>query len=167
MRNTRNKRKLAELQDNFDEDLSQGSSRERSNTDPNENYITQVSQEIEGRISKKLSQEFSKRESRILGALAKLDHFLSSSVNSACISTPNPKLTSVTGNQDLSPSDCQEREGHSLNGQQDRNRIPDPDEACCSCGCNLSPNGSPAKQRQCRASSFVNRSGKFSNLLEN
>ena len=128
MRNTRNKRKLAELQDNFDEDLSQGSSRERSNTDPNENYITQVSQEIEGRISKKLSQEFSKRESRILGALAKLDHFLTSSVNSACISTPNPKLTSVTGNQDLSPSDYQEREGHSLNGQQDRNRIPDPDE---------------------------------------
>ena len=128
MRNTRNKRKLAELQDNFDEDLSQGSSRERSNTDPNENYITQVSQEIEGRISKKLSQEFSKRESRILGALAKLDHFLTSSVNSACISTPNPKLTSVTGNQDLSPSDCHEREGHSLNGQQDRNRIPDPDE---------------------------------------
>ena len=128
MRNTRIKRKLAELQDNFDEDLSQGSSRERSNTDPNENYITQVSQEIEGRISKKLSQEFSKRESRILGALAKLDHFLTSSVNSACISTPNPKLTSVTGNQDLSPSDYHEREGHSLNGQQDRNRIPDPDE---------------------------------------
>ena len=128
MRNTRNKRKLAELQDNFDEDLSQGSSRERSNTDPNENYITQVSQEIEGRISKKLSQEFSKRESRILGALAKLDHFLTSSVNSACISTPNPKLTSVTGNQGLSPSDYQEREGHSLNGQQDRNRIPDLDE---------------------------------------
>ena len=40
---------MAELQDNFDEDLSQGSSRERSNTDPHENYITQVSQEIEGK----------------------------------------------------------------------------------------------------------------------
>ena len=83
---------------------------------------------LKGRISKKLSQEFSKRESRILGALAKLDHFLTSSVNSACISTPKAKLTSVTGNQDLSPSDYQDREGHSLNGQQDRNRISDPDE---------------------------------------
>ena len=123
MRRTRNKRKLAELQDNFDEDQSQGSSRERSSTDPNENYIVQVSQEIEGRISKKLSQEFSKRESRILGALAKLDHFLSSSVNSACVSTPNPKLTSVMDNQELSPSGYHEREGHRIH-----DRIPDPDE---------------------------------------
>ena len=76
MKNTRNKRRLAEIQDNFEEDNSQSSSRERSQADLNENYITQVSQEIEGRIAKKLSQEFSKRESRILGALAKLDNFL-------------------------------------------------------------------------------------------
>ena len=38
-------------------------------------YITQVSEEIEGRVSKKLSQEFSRTESRILGALSKLDEF--------------------------------------------------------------------------------------------
>ena len=31
---------------------------------------------LKGKSLKKLSQEFSKRESRILGALAKLDHFL-------------------------------------------------------------------------------------------
>ena len=41
-----------------------------------EDYITQVSEEIEGRISKKLSQEFSRTENRILGALARLDDFL-------------------------------------------------------------------------------------------
>ena len=43
----------------------------------NEEYITQVSEEIEGRVTKKLSQEFSRTESRIFGALSKLDDFLS------------------------------------------------------------------------------------------
>ena len=39
-------------------------------------YISQVSEEIEGRVTKKLCKEFSKTESRILGALSKLDEFL-------------------------------------------------------------------------------------------
>ena len=37
--------------------------------------MTQVFEEIEGRVTKKLSQEFSTTESRILGALSKLDVF--------------------------------------------------------------------------------------------
>ena len=41
-----------------------------------EEHITQVSEEIEGRVTKKLSQEFSRTENRILGALAGLDDFL-------------------------------------------------------------------------------------------
>ena len=41
-----------------------------------EDYTAQVSEEIEGRVTKKLSQEFSRTESRILGALSKLDEFL-------------------------------------------------------------------------------------------
>ena len=41
-----------------------------------EDYIAQVSAEIEGKVTKKLSQEFSWTESRILGALSKLDEFL-------------------------------------------------------------------------------------------
>ena len=41
-----------------------------------EEYITQVSEEIERRVTKKLSQEFSQTELRILGALSKLDEFL-------------------------------------------------------------------------------------------
>ena len=41
-----------------------------------EDYITQVSEEIEVRVTKKLSQEFSIMENRILGALARLDDFL-------------------------------------------------------------------------------------------
>ena len=39
-------------------------------------YILQVSEQIEGRVRKKLSKEFSRTESRILGALSKLDEFL-------------------------------------------------------------------------------------------
>ena len=75
MRNTRNKRRLAEIQDNFDGESSQSSNRERTQGNINEEYISQVSQEIEGRIAKKLSQEFSKRESRILGASSKVGPF--------------------------------------------------------------------------------------------
>ena len=39
-------------------------------------YITQVSEEIKGRVFRKLSQEFSITENRILDALARLDDFL-------------------------------------------------------------------------------------------
>ena len=41
-----------------------------------EEYITRVSEEIEGRVSKRLSKEFSRTENRILGALARLGNFL-------------------------------------------------------------------------------------------
>ena len=39
-------------------------------------YISQVSEETEGRVTEKLSKEFSRTESRILGALSNLDEFL-------------------------------------------------------------------------------------------
>ena len=38
-----------------------------------EDYIAEVSEEIEGRVTKKLSQELSRTDSRVLGALSKLD----------------------------------------------------------------------------------------------
>ena len=74
---TRNKRKLAALyKENCEEhprgNVTQNSAAPRSQED----YITQVSEEIEGRVTKKLSQEFSSTENRILGALARLDDFL-------------------------------------------------------------------------------------------
>ena len=74
---TRNKRKLAALNKESCEEhprsnLVQHSIVPRSQED----YITQVSEEIEGRVTKKLSQEFSRMENRILGALARLDDFL-------------------------------------------------------------------------------------------
>ena len=73
---TRNKRKLATLdKENFEEHLSSRFAQNSNVPRSQEDYITQVSEEIEGRVTKKLSQEFSRTENRILGALARLDDF--------------------------------------------------------------------------------------------
>ena len=73
----RNKWKLAAFtRETQEEHPRKGQSRNTSVPRINEEYITQVSEEIEGRVTKKLSQEFSRTESRILGALSKLDEFL-------------------------------------------------------------------------------------------
>ena len=74
---TRNKRKLVTLnKENCEErprsNLAQNSNVLRSQKD----YKNQVSEEIEGRVIKKMSQEFSRTENSILGALAQLYDFL-------------------------------------------------------------------------------------------
>ena len=75
MATLRNKRKLAAVS----RETPEGSRSSRGQTvlDPEltQDYISQVSEEIEGRVTKKLSKELSKTESRILGALSKLDEF--------------------------------------------------------------------------------------------
>ena len=78
MATLRNKRKLAAVTREIQEENPRnGQSRNTSVPKINEEYITQLSEEIEGRVSKKLSQELSRTSSRILGALSKLDEFLS------------------------------------------------------------------------------------------
>ena len=80
MASLRNKRKLAAFTRKRREEYPRnGQSRNTSVPRISEEYITQVSEEIEGRVTKKpkkLSQEISRTESRILGALSKLDEFL-------------------------------------------------------------------------------------------
>ena len=77
MATLRNKRKLAAVaRETQEEHPRNGQSRNTSVPRINEEDITQVSEEIEGRVTKKLSQEISRTESRILGALSKLDEFL-------------------------------------------------------------------------------------------
>ena len=73
---TRNKKKLAALnKENCEKhprsNLAQNPNAPRSQ----EEYITQVSEEIEGRVTKRLSKEFRRTKNRILGALARLDDF--------------------------------------------------------------------------------------------
>ena len=77
MATLRNKRKLATLnKENCEQDrrsnLTQNSIVPRSKED----YITHFSEEIEGIVTKKLSQEFSKTENCILDALSRVDNFL-------------------------------------------------------------------------------------------
>ena len=76
MATLRNKRKLAAVSRETPE--GNRGSRGRNVLDPEltQDYISQVSEEIEGRVTKKLSKEFNKTESRILGALSKIDEFL-------------------------------------------------------------------------------------------
>ena len=77
MATLRNKRTCAAVtRETQGENPGNGQLRNTSVPRINEEYITQVSEEIEGRVSRKLSQEFSRTESRILSALSKLDEFL-------------------------------------------------------------------------------------------
>ena len=74
---TRNKKKLAALNKENCEEHPRSNLVHNSNVPRSqEDYITQVSEEIEGKVTKKLSQEFSRTENRILDALARLDDFL-------------------------------------------------------------------------------------------
>ena len=83
----RNKRKLAALNEENCEDHPRSNVAQNSNVPRSqEDYITQISEEIEGRLIKKMSQEFSRTESRISGALSKLDEFLL-----------NPQITTHSG----------------------------------------------------------------------
>ena len=76
MATLRNRRKLAALNKENSEEHARSKLAKNSNVPRSqEDYTTQVSAEIEGRVTKKLSQEFSRTENRILGALARFDDF--------------------------------------------------------------------------------------------
>ena len=71
------KRKLAALnKENHEESPRSNHVRDTNVPRTQEDFITQVSEETEGRVTKKLSQEFSRTETRILGDLSRLDVFL-------------------------------------------------------------------------------------------
>ena len=76
MATLRNKRNLAAVSRETPENTRNNQSRNAIDPEMAQEYISQVSEEIEGRVTEKLSKEFSGTESRILGALSKLDDFL-------------------------------------------------------------------------------------------
>ena len=58
-------------------------------------YVSQVSEEIEGRVTEKLSKEFSRTELRFLGALSKPDEFhLNLLVRTCTLSVPGTSKNS-------------------------------------------------------------------------
>ena len=123
---TRNKRKLAASnKENCEEhprsNLALNSNVPRSQED----YITQVSEEIEGRVIKKLSQEFSRAENRLLGALARLDDFLMNPLlQGHSGTTPETSRNMFSINQGTSEDDSQSNPhpeaGLSISGREDR-----------------------------------------------
>ena len=76
MATLRNKLKLAAVSRETPE--GSGSSRGRNVIDPEltQDYISQVTKDIEGRVTKKPFNEFNRTEARILGAVSKHDEFL-------------------------------------------------------------------------------------------
>ena len=135
----RNKQKLgAVTRETQDEYPRIGQSRNTPVPRINEEYITQIFEEIEGRVTKKLSQELSRTESRILGALSKLDEFLlnpqirmhSGTVPGTFRSTngenqePNEDRSQDDPHPEVGPSVCQSR--HSYDSDTDEN--PDKDD---------------------------------------
>ena len=111
MATLRNMRNLAALNKKNCEEhprssLAQNSSVPRSQ----EEYITQVSEEIEGRVTKKLSEEFIRTKKRIIGGLARLDDFLMNPqiqgrCGTAAETSRNAFSTSQRTNEDDSQSD--------------------------------------------------------------
>ena len=96
MATLRNKRKLAAVSRETPESTRSGRTQNVLNPELTQDYISQVSKEIEGRFTKRLSKAFSRTESRILGALSKLDEFLlNPQVRTCSVAVPG---TSRSGN---------------------------------------------------------------------
>ena len=126
---TRNKRKFAALnrencEENPRSNMAQNSGAPRSHRS-HEDYITQVSEEIERRATKRLSKEFSRTENRILGALARLDDFLMNPLLPGhSETTPEPTRNTSHNNQGTNEDGSQNDphpEAGPFHGQTTRN----------------------------------------------
>ena len=123
---TRKKKKLAALNKENCEEHPRSNLASNSNVPRSqEDYITQVSEEIEGRVTKKLSQEFSRTENRILGALARLDDFLMNPLlqgHSGTTPQTSRNVFSINQgtNEDDSQSDPHPEAGLLTSGREDR-----------------------------------------------
>ena len=130
MATLRNKRKLAAVTREIDEEHTRnGQSRNTSVPKINKEYITQVSEEIEGRVTKKLSQEFSRTESRVLGAQSKLDEFLlNPQIRTHSETVPGTFRNTNVDNQGTNEDDSQSdphTEGGLFRSQTTRNSGPE------------------------------------------
>ena len=101
MATLRNKRKLAAVSRETPENTRSSQSRNAIDPEMAQEYISQVSEEIEGRVTKKLSNEFIKTESRVLGALSKLDEFLlNPQVGTCSVAVPGTSRNSNSENRE-------------------------------------------------------------------
>ena len=96
-----NKRKLAAVSRKTPESTRSGRAQNTLDPELTQDYISQVSEEIEGRVIRKLSKEFSRTESRILRALSKLDEFLlNPQVRTYSVAVPGTSRTNNSENRE-------------------------------------------------------------------
>ena len=106
MATLRNKRELAAVSRETREGSRSSRGQNTIDSESTQDYISQVSEEIEGRVTKKLSKEFSRTESRILGALLKLDEFLlSPQVRTCTVAVPRSSRNNNSENRETT-GDC-------------------------------------------------------------
>ena len=106
MASLRNKRKLAAVSRETPENTRHSQSQNTLDPEMAEDYISQVFEEIERRVTKKLSKEFSRTESCILGTLSKLDEFLlNPQVRTCSVAVPGTSRNSDSGNREPT-GDC-------------------------------------------------------------
>ena len=129
MATLRNKLKLAAIARKIMEEHPGNSQLPRDAALPriNEDYIIQMSKEIEGRVTKKMSQELSRTMSRILGALSKLNEFR---VKSRTVprTSRNSNGETQEANGDRSQNDPHPKVGTSVNRSPQLTNS-DPDKA--------------------------------------
>ena len=127
---TRNKRKLAALNKENCDDYPKSNLAQNSNAPwSQEEYISQVSNEIVGRVTKRLSKEFSRTENHILGALARLDDFLMNPLlQGHSGTTPEPSRNALSTRQRTNEDDSQYNphpEAGLFHGQMTQNSDPE------------------------------------------
>ena len=96
-----NERKLAAVSRRTAESTRNSKGQNTLDPELTQDCISQVSEEIEGRVTKKLSKEVSRTESGILGALSKLDEFpLNPQVRTCSVAVPGTSRNNVSGNRE-------------------------------------------------------------------
>ena len=106
MATLRNKQKIAAVLRDTQQSAGNGQSQNKFIPGMTEHYITKVSGEIEVRFTKKLSQEFSRKESRILSALSKLDEsLLNPQVQTCFVAVPEISKNIDSENRDHTGDD--------------------------------------------------------------
>ena len=117
MATLRDKKKLAALIKENSEEHTRSNLAQNSNVPKSqEDSITQVSEKIEGRVTKKLYQEFNRTGNRLLAALARLDDFVMNRLiqgysETAPETSQNAFSTSQGTNGDNSQSDLNPEAG--------------------------------------------------------
>ena len=127
-------RKLATVaRESQEEHPRNGLSRNTAVIGLSEDYITQVSQETENRVTKNLSKKFIRTESQILGTLFKLNEFLLYSqiralFGTAPITSRNSNAENQEANDDCSQNSPSPERGTSI-FRLPQSMNSDPDEA--------------------------------------